>query len=59
MAGSTVLYNPFVEKDWHAMESAMNASVPDDLTEREAAIYRAGYANGHYDALHPTYVEGV
>lgn len=41
------------------MESAENAPVPEGLTEREAEIYRAGYANGHYDALHPAYVEGL
>lgn len=59
LAESNALYNPFAEKDWYAMESAENASVPEGLTERETEIYRAGYANGHYDALHPAYVEGL
>lgn len=44
--------------DWFAIQSADEAPVPEGLTDREIEIYRAGYANGHYDALHPAYIEG-
>ena len=30
----------------------------DGLTDRAAEHYRAAYANGYYDALHPAYIEG-
>ena len=45
--------------DWFATESANKAPLPEDLTDREIEIYRAGYANGHYDAFHPAFEEGL
>ncbi len=45
--------------DWFSMWAAEQAEVPAELTEREAEIYLAGYANGHHDALHPAYMEGT
>ena len=49
----------YTVKDWFAVQSANEVSIPDGLTEREAEIYRAGYANGHYEALHPEYIQGL
>ena len=49
----------YTERDWYAMESALGAELPEGLTDREAEIYRAGYANGHYDALHPAFIKGL
>lgn len=49
----------YTENDWFALQAAEKTDVPEGLTQREAEIYRAGYANGHYDALHPAYQEGV
>ena len=45
--------------DWFSLEEAEKAELPEGLTEREAEIYRAGYADGHYNALHPGYVPGT
>lgn len=45
--------------DWFSLEEAEKAEVPEGLTEREAEIYRAGYADGHYNALHPGYIPGT
>ena len=45
--------------DWFSLEEAEKAEVPERLTEREAEIYRAGFADGHYSALHPDYVPGT
>ena len=45
--------------DWFSLEVAEKADVPEGLTEREAEIYRAGFADGHYSALHPDYIEGT
>lgn len=45
--------------DWFSAGEAQAAPVPDGLTEREAEIYRQGYAAGHYAALRPAYVEGM
>ncbi|MBQ9197516.1 MAG: hypothetical protein IJ157_09805 [Clostridia bacterium] len=47
------------ELDWFSLQSADEAILPDGLTDREAQIYRAGYANGHYDALNPAFIEGT
>ena len=49
----------YPELDWFSLESSEKATVPEELTEREIEIYRAGYANGHFDALNPAYVEGL
>lgn len=49
----------YPELDWFSIESAGNVVVPEGLTEREEEIYRAGFANGHYDALNPAFVEGL
>ncbi len=46
-------------EDWFSAEMADNAEIPDGLSEREAEIYRAGFANGHHVALNPPYVEGM
>lgn len=55
--------NPFylfsAEQDWFSMQASENAVLPEGLTEREMEIYRAAYANGYYDALHPAYIEGL
>lgn len=51
------LYAPDI--DWYSQSEAMNAEVPEGLDDWEAEIYRAGYANGHYDSRHPAYIEGV
>ncbi len=45
--------------DNESIQIAKNAPVPEGLTEREAAIYRAGYAMGRYDTLNPTNTPGV
>ena len=45
--------------DWFSLEEAEKAEVPEWLTEREAEIYRAGFADGHYNALHPGYIPGT
>ena len=59
IAESNSLLYFYTDLDWFAKQSAEEAQVPSGLTEREAEIYRAGYANGHYDALNPASVEGV
>ena len=59
IAESYTLLSFYTKDDWYAVQSAEEASVPAELTEREAEIYRAGYANGHYDALHPAFIEGL
>jgi len=45
--------------DWFSAGEAQAAPVPDGLTEREAEIYRQGFAAGHYAALHPVHIEGL
>ena len=55
-ANSLLYY--YTELDWFSIESAGEAVLPDGLSGQEAEIYRAGYANGHYDALNPAYVAG-
>lgn len=59
IAESNSLLAFYTEQDWFSLQSAQEAALPEGLTAREAEIYRAGYANGHYDALHPAYTEGV
>ena len=49
----------YTELDWFSQEAAEEAKIPGGLTEREMEVYRAGFANGHYDALHPAYIEGL
>lgn len=52
----------YVNKDWFSVQKSNDAPIPpglEDMTEREEEIYRSGYANGHYDALHPAYVKGL
>lgn len=46
------------DMDWFSAECAMETVIPDGLSEREVEIYRMAYADGHFDALHPAYVEG-
>lgn len=58
-AESGVFLQSHVFDDWYAMQSAEEAIIPEGLSEREAEIYRAGYATGHYNALHPAYIEGL
>ena len=36
-----------------AQRHAQSADVPSGLSDREAEIYRQGYAAGYYDALYP------
>lgn len=45
--------------DWFSAGEAQSATVPDGLSEREAEIYRQGFAAGHYMALHPAHVDGM
>ena len=59
LAESASLVHDAAARDWFALQSAEETALPDGLTEREAEIYRAGYANGHYDALHPAFVPGL
>lgn len=56
-AGSLLYY--YTDLDWFSIQSAEKAAIPAGLTEREIEIYRAGYANGHYDALNPAYISGM
>lgn len=49
----------YTKIDWFSKQSADETTIPDGLTNREAEIYRAAYANGFYDALHPAYIEGT
>ncbi len=58
-AESDKLLKYYTELDWFSRQSAEEAALPEGLTEREAEIYRAGYANGHYDALHPALIKGT
>ena len=53
--------NSFITRklDWYSRESASKAPIPEGLSEREIEIYQAGYADGHYDALHPAFEEGL
>ena len=44
--------------DWFATQLSVEATLPEGLSEHEVEIFRAAYANGVYDALHPAYVEG-
>ena len=55
---SPFLYD-YVKNDWFSIQSAEEAILPEGLTDRETEIYRAAYANGFYDALHPVYIEGT
>lgn len=50
------MYSP--DMDWFSAEEAMFAELPEGLSDREAEIYRMGYAQGHFWALHPAYIEG-
>ena len=59
LAESVSLVRDAAARNWFAMQSAAETELPEGLTEREAEIYRAGYANGHYDALHPAFVPGL
>lgn len=54
---NSLLY--FYNDNWFSLQSAQNAVVPEGLSDREIEIYRAGYANGHYDAMNPAFVEGL
>lgn len=49
----------YTKLDWFSKQSAEDAIIPAGLTEHEIEIYRAAYANGFYDALHPAYIEGI
>lgn len=49
----------YADLDWFSKQSAEEAIIPVELKEREIEIYRAAYANGFYDALHPAYIEGT
>ena len=55
--------NPFyffyTELDWFSIEEAEKAPIPEGLTAREEEIYRAGFANGHYEAMNPPLTEGM
>lgn len=42
-----------VELDSISLSAASNAPIPDGLTEREAEIYRQGFADGYNLAIHP------
>lgn len=46
------------DMDWFSAGEAFKAQIPDGLSEREAEIYRMAYARGHYDALHPGFIDG-
>ena len=58
-AESNPLLYFYTELDWFSKQSSDEAPLPEGLTEHEAEIYRAAYANGHYDALHPAFIEGL
>ncbi len=57
-ADSNRYSNYYAEQDWFSLQSANEAIIPGGLSAREEEIYRAAYANGFYDALHPAYIEG-
>ncbi len=57
-ADDNTIYYFYTVQDWFSQQSAEEAILPEGLTEREVQIYRAAYANGFYDALHPVYIEG-
>ena len=57
LAENNLLY--YTEMNWFSLEESENAPIPEGLTAREEEIYRAGYANGHYDALNPQFIEGL
>ena len=59
LAESNLFYYYYTGVDWFSSGEAEVALVPEGLTERETAIYRAGYANGHYDGRNPKFVEGL
>ena len=59
LAETTTLYNYYTDIDWFASDKAASAMIPENLTEREAEIYRMGYAHGHYDGRHPEYIIGL
>lgn len=59
LAQATSVIGSLEKLDWFSLESAQKAEVPAGLTDREVEIYRAGYANGHYDALNPAYIDGM
>ncbi len=59
LAESNAFRDLYAKLDWLSTEAAEKALLPEGLTEREAEIYRAGYANGYYNALHPAYEEGM
>ena len=58
IAETSGLLGQNAENDRFSMQAAEEAVMPEGLTQREEEIYRAAYANGYYDALHPVYVEG-
>lgn len=58
LAETNSFYYDYVKDDWFATQSAAEANIPAGLSDREKEIYRAAYANGFYDALHPAYIEG-
>ena len=59
LAETNPFYYDYVKDDWFATQSAAEANIPAGLSDREIEIYRAAYANGFYDALHPAYIEGT
>ena len=59
LAETTTLYNYYTDIDWFASDKAASVMIPENLTEREAEIYRMGYAHGHYDGRNPEYVIGL
>ena len=59
VAESTMFRLFYADLDWFSKQSAEEAIIPVELKEREIEIYRAAYANGFYDALHPAYIEGT
>lgn len=45
--------------DWFSAGEAMDAAIPEGLSEREVELFRMAYALGHYHAMHPEHEEGV
>lgn len=58
VADSNTIQQFYTALDWFSQQSAQEATLPDGLTDREIELYRAAYATGFYDALHPAYIEG-
>lgn len=59
LAESNSLFYSYVKDDWFAVYASENAILPEGLSDHEIEVYRAAYANGFYDALHPAYIEGT